>query len=123
MKTLKEYTKQQAEINEGLIRRQAGMGMEAKIEAWIDDMRDRNILDFIGEYSINDDMTIACNHHIYFMDYKEEQLPDYIQFGEVKSFIVEDCPKLKSLRGFPKSCSGKISIDGCHQLETLEGDL
>ena len=40
----------------------------------------------------------------------------------MKAFIVEDCPKLKSLRGFPKSCSYKMSIEGCHQLETLEGD-
>lgn len=128
MKTLKEYTRQQAEINEGLIRRQAGMGMEAKIEEWISDMVARNILDFgpgdpKNKYTINDDMTITCNHHIYFMDYKEEQLPDYIQFSIVQSFIVEDCPKLKNLRGFPKSCSYKISIEGCDQLETLEGDL
>lgn len=128
MKTFKEYTKQQAEIDEGLIRRQAGMGMEAKIDEWISDMVSRNILDLgpvnpKGEYEINEDMTITCNHHIYFMNYPEEQLPDYIQFNEVKSFIVADCLRLKSLRGFPKSCSYKISIEGCHQLESLEGDL
>lgn len=128
MKTLKEYAKQQAEINEGLIRKQAGMSMEAKIEYWISDMCSRNILDFgpgdpKGKYTINEDMTITCKHQIYFMNYDEEQLPDYIQFNEVKAFIVEDCPKLKNLRGFPKSCSYKISIEGCPQLETLEGDL
>ena len=128
MKTFKEYTKQQVEINEGLIRRQAGMGMEAKIEEWFEDMVARNILDPgpgdpKGKYTINDDMTITCKHHIYFMDYPEEQLPDYIQFDEVKAFMVADCPKLKSLRGFPKTCSYKMSIESCHQLETLEGDL
>ena len=125
MKTYKEYDKKKTQIDEGLIRRQAGM--EAKIDEWISDMVSRNILDFgpgdpKGKYTINDDMTITCNHQIYFMDYPEEQLPDYIQFNEVKSFIVEDCLKLKSLRGFPKSCSYKMSITGCHQLETLEGD-
>lgn len=77
MKTFKEYTKQQAEIDEGLIRRQAGMGMEAKIDEWISDMVSRNILDLgpvnpKGEYEINEDMTITCNHHIYFMNYPEE---------------------------------------------------
>ena len=77
MKTLKEYAKQQAEINEGLIRKQAGMSMEAKIEYWISDMCSRNILDFgpgdpKGKYTINEDMTITCKHQIYFMDYDEE---------------------------------------------------
>ena len=77
MKTYKEYDKKKTQIDEGLIRRQAGMGMEAKIDEWISDMVSRNILDFgpgdpKGKYTINDDMTITCNHVIYFMDYPEE---------------------------------------------------
>lgn len=72
MKTYKEYNKKKTQINEGLIRRQAGMGMEAKIEEWIQDMEARNVLDLGGKYEINTDMTITCKHHIFLVDYGEE---------------------------------------------------
>lgn len=45
MKNIKEY------LNEGLIKRQAGMDMRAKIENWLKEHR-------IENYIINDDLTI-----------------------------------------------------------------
>ena len=109
MKTIKEY------LNEGLIKRQAGMDIRAKIEAWLKEHG-------IDVYFINDDMTIDVNGYVSLNKYAEKQLPDYIQFGEVTvGFDFSGCPKLESLRGVPGRVSGYFDCGDCPKLESLEG--
>ena len=48
------------------------------------------------------------------------ELPADVSFGTVDgNFNVEDCPKMKSFRGFPSKITGKLNIKGC-AYESLE---
>ena len=118
MKTIKEY------LNEGLIKRQAGMDMKSKIEAWLNE---HNIKDYI----INDDLTIDYHPEVlrgskdkFYMvnlkNYNETELPDYIQFGEVGgTFLISHSP-ITSLRGFPKKCL-RLGLCSCRKITSLKG--
>lgn len=131
MKKLNEY------LNEGLIRRQAGIDMKAKIEQWLNEHR-------VVGYIINDDLTIDTLGSVSLSGYKEKQLPDYIQFSKVfgyfecsncknleslkgcpkefcKIFSCENCPKLKSLEGAPQEVDGYFDCSGCDNLTSLTG--
>lgn len=108
MKTIKEY------LNEGLIRRQAGMDMRAKIEAWLKICNIRN-------YTINDDLTIDVNGDVDIRLYGEKALPEYIQFGKIKrDFRIFHCPILISLRGFPKEVGGSFWCVFCGKQFTID---
>ena len=110
MKSLKEKL-----VYEGLIRRQAGVGIRSKIEAWLKEYG-------VDVYFINDDMTIDVNGYVSLGKYTGKQLPDYIQFGEVTvGFDFSGCPKLESLRGVPERVGGYFDCGDCPKLESLEG--
>ena len=110
MKSLKETL-----VQEGLIKRQAGMDIRAKIEAWLKEHNIKN-------YTINDDLTIDVNGYVSLGKYAEKQLPDYIQFGKVTvGFDYSGCPKLESLRGVPERVGGYFDCGDCPKLESLEG--
>ena len=69
MKTLKEKL-----VQEGLIKRQAGMDIKIKIEEWL---KEHNI----GGYTINDDLTIDAELIVNLRNYPDKELPEYIQFN------------------------------------------
>lgn len=110
MKSIKEY------LNEGLIKRQAGMDMRAKIEEWLESQK-------ILNYTLNDDLTIDVKGSVYLSrTYREKQLPDYIQFGIVNSsFDLSQCRTIESLKGCPKEVGGDFDCQGCFGLKSLEG--
>ena len=108
MKTIKEY------LNEGLIRRQAGMDVRVKIEAWLKEYNIKN-------YTIKKDLTIDVNRIVKLQNYKEKRLPNYIQFGKTESWFFYNCPNLESLEGCPKEVETCIWISDCPNLESLEG--
>lgn len=107
MKTIKEY------LSEGLIRKQVGNGIKTEIEEWL---KEHNL----GCCTINDDLTIDCSCGISLSEYKEKELPDYIQFNKARDFWICDCPKLESLRGCPKKCD-IFMCNNCPKLKSLEG--
>jgi hypothetical protein len=108
MKTIKEY------LNEGLIRRQAGMDMRTKIEAWLKKYDIRN-------YIINDDLTIDVNEDVNLIRYPEEKLPEYIRFRKVREdFSISKSPELDSLEGCPEEVGGSFWCNGCPKLKSLE---
>ena len=91
MKTLKEKL-----VQEGLIKRQAGVDIRAKIEAWLKEYN-------ITSYTINKDLTIDVYTNVKFYKFEGEELPEFIQFGKCEgSFSMSYCEKLKSLRGCPE---------------------
>ena len=109
MKTIKEY------LNEGLIKRQAGVDMKAKIEAWLNEHK-------IKYYTINDDLTIDVKVHVNLSKYTEKQLPDFIQFRTVDhEFRIEGSPNLETLRGCPYEVGDFFDCGECPNLKSLEG--
>lgn len=115
MKNIKEY------LNEGLIKRQAEMDMRTKIEAWLD--KYCNIKPREG-IVINDDLTIDSTKKGWIIikdEWKEKELPDYIQFGEVEGDFYVGCKQLESLRGCPRRVGRDFSCSLCDKLKTLEG--
>lgn len=109
MKNIKEY------LNEGLIKRQAGMDMRTKIEAWLKEYNIRN-------YTINDDLTIDVKGHVVLEGYTEKHLPDYIQFGKVVGFFtINESPNLETLKGCPKEVGIDFYCYNCKNLESLKG--
>lgn len=118
MKSIKEY------LNEGLIKRQAGMDMRTKIEAWLNEHNVQN-------YTINDDLTIDYHPEVlhgskdrFYMvnlqKYNEPELPDYIQFGEVGGTFLVSYSQISSLRGFPKKCL-RLCLHRCPNITSLKG--
>ena len=102
MRTLKEFI-----IKEGLIKRQAGMDVRTKIEAWLKKYN-------IENYTINKDFTIDVNGGVDLDEYPDEELPKYIQFNYVKlHFNIQICEKLKSLRGCPIKCGETFRCGFC----------
>jgi hypothetical protein len=74
MKTLKDYI-----VTENNFFKNLGVG-KARIENWLNEY---NIIN----YTINNDLTIDVNGVVYLSTYKEEQLPEYIQFGNVTGYF------------------------------------
>ena len=109
MKNLNEY------INEGLIKRHAGVDVKAKIEAWLNEHR-------VVGYIINDDLTIDVSVGVDLRNYTEKQLPDYIQFGKVAGYFdFGKSRNLESLKGCPKAVGGCFGCYECSSLKSLEG--
>lgn len=108
MKNLNEY------LNEGLIRRQAGMDMKAKIGEWCEKWE-------VKGWKINPDLTIDSTF-LWISDYPDEQFPDYIQFNRVKHSVNVLNSNIKNLKGFPKKCND-MYFDDCDKLESLEGTV
>ena len=50
----------------------------------------------------------------------EDLIPDYVQFNNVKTFVIIGCSGLKNCKGFPKKCN-YFRLQNCVNLETLEG--
>lgn len=99
MKSLKEKM-----INEGLIRKQAGLDIKAQIDKWMmhalfphDESRTKKF------YSVNLDLTIQLNNGIV-LDCDDEVIPDFIQFADTEYDIQISMPNLKRLSGMPKIC-------------------
>ena len=118
MKPIKEY------LNEGLIKKQAGMDMRSKIEAWLEEYGIKN-------YTINDDLTIDYHpevlrgskdkfYAVNLKGYKEPELPPYIQFGEVGGTFLISHSHITSLRGFPKKCL-RLCLYRCRNITSLKG--
>ena len=108
MKKLREY------LNEGLIGKQSGLDVRSKIEAWMEKQY------VYGSYKINDDMTIDVKGQFNLEDKEIEELPDYIQFGEVFGRFDISHKNLKNLKGCPKKCT-RFHCNYCKNLESLEG--
>ena len=108
MKPIKEY------LNEGLIKRQAGMDMRVQIENWLDEHK-------ITNYTINNDLTIDVEGTVDLNGYTDKKLPDYIQFGKTVNFYFENSPKLESLEGCPKEVGWNFYCFQCPKLESLKG--
>jgi hypothetical protein len=109
MKTLKEYI-----VTENNFFKNLGVGMIPQIEKWLQE-------NYIKNYTINDDLTIDVNGIVDLEDYKEKQLPEYIQFGKVtKHFYINFCKNLKSLKGCPQEVGGYFFCNFCPKLESLE---
>jgi hypothetical protein len=89
--------------------------MRSQIEKWLDEHKIKN-------YTINDDLTIDVNDNVFFYNYSETELPEYIQFGVVTEFFdISDSPKLKTLRGCPQKVGKTFDCSQCPKLESLEG--
>ena len=114
MRNIKEY------LSEGLIKRQAGMDMKAKIKAWVDEYCDVRHADAV---KINDDLTIDVTYGYIVISarWKEKKLPDYIQFGEAAGDFYIGCKQLESLRGCPRKVGRDFSCALCDKLKNLEG--
>ena len=109
MKSLKEKL-----VREGLIKRQAGMDIKAKIEAWLEEHD-------ITNYTINKDLTIDVRTNVKFYKFEEAELPEFIQFGKCEgSFTFSYCDNLKSLRGCPREVQYSFSCIACPKLESLK---
>jgi hypothetical protein len=110
MKTLKDYI-----VNENNFLKNLGVGQEALIKKWLNEHN-------ITNYTINDDLTIDIEGSVDLRCYKEEQLPEYIQFRKVTgNFYIFYCPKLESLEGCPQEVGGSFFCNDCPKLESLEG--
>ena len=118
MKPIKEY------LNEGLIKKQAGMDMRSKIEAWL---KEHNINDYV----LNDDLTIDYHPEVfrgskdkfYMLDlsnYNETELPSYIQFGEIGGSFRMKNSQIASFNGFPKKCI-RLNLSNCQRITSLVG--
>lgn len=116
MKNIKEY------LNEGLIKRQAGANIKDKIRDWLDKYC---VMGYKEGIVINDDLTIDDTKrggYIIISDrWKEKELPDYIQFGEVMGDFYVGCKQLESLRGCPRKVAREFSCALCENLKNLEG--
>ena len=115
MKNIKEY------LNEGLIKRQAGANIKDKIRAWLDKYCKIRYKEGIV---INDDLTIDNTKGGYIIigdEWKEKELPDYIQFDEVFGDFYVGCKQLESLRGCPRKVAREFSCSLCDNLKNLEG--
>ena len=103
-------------IREGFLRKNLGLGKEALIKNWLDEHK-------ITNYIINNDLTIDVKGSVNLgWWYEEDQLPDYIQFGEVcGNFYVFSCRNLESLKGCPYKVDGSFDCNLCNKLTSLEG--
>lgn len=135
MKSIKEFINKTT--NEGLIRKQANVGLKDKIEKWIKD----NCNLFRATFEIDDQMKINVQGGQITVKWNKPELPDYIQFGKIeKTFAIGQSPTLKSLRGICESCDelvlwglgitefdympenvSVINCRECHSLESLKG--
>ena len=107
MKTIKEY------LSEGLIRRQAGMDIKAKIEVWLKEYK-------VREYKINSDLTIDVEgDFVYLQKYQDKELPKYIQFNRVDGCFDISKSNITSLKGCPKECQAFYCCN-CNNLTSLE---
>ena len=71
-------------------------------------------------YTIKEDFTIDVDASVWLYNIKENELPEYIQFGNISyNFGIYDS-NIKSLRGFPKRC-GDMGIKNCPNLRNLDG--
>jgi hypothetical protein len=110
MKTLKDYI-----VTENNFFKNLGVGMIPRIEKWLQENDIKN-------YTINSDLTIDVNGMVDLGEYKEEQLPEYIQFGKVtKNFYINFCRNLKSLKGCPQEVGGMFTCSDCKSLKSLKG--
>ena len=108
MKTLKDYI-----VNENNFFKNLGVGQETLIRKWLDEHG-------VKEYTINSDMTIDVEVSVSLNNIKEDELPEYIQFGDISyNFGIIDS-NIKSLRGFPKRCND-MGIKNCPNLKNLNG--
>lgn len=122
MKSLKERM-----INEGLIRKQAGLDLKNQIDKWMIHAlfpHEESITKKF--YSVNLDLTIQLNNKIV-LDCDDEVIPDFIQFADTEHDIQISMPNLKRLSGMPKKCRN-FDVSGSNynnsngsELETLEG--
>lgn len=94
-----------------------GIGIEAEkeqIKNWLEHYR-------IRYYHIIDDLIINVNGGVDLSSYKEEYLPDFIQFGEVLGYFdISYCKNLKSLKGCPKITKNGFYCGYCNKLKNLE---
>lgn len=108
MKDLNQY------INENFYK-----NTQSDIVSLIDDWCKENLQTLGGYYEIDPD-THEINVHnsiAKIINYNIEEFPSYIQFGTVDSaFIVANCTKLKTMRGFPYKCS-RLDCDNCASLK------
>jgi hypothetical protein len=108
MKHLKDYI-----VNENNFFKNLGIGQESLIRKWLDEHD-------VKEYTINSDMTIDVESSVWLNNIKENELPEYIQFGNISyDFGINDS-NIKSLRGFPKRCNN-MYIKKCPNLRNLNG--
>ena len=101
-------------IKEGFLRKNLGLGREELIKTWLDKHK-------IINYTINKDLTIDIKGNVNLERYKEEQLPNYIQFRIVTGRFNIRLSDITSLRGCPKEVGHYFSCMACPKLKSLEG--
>ena len=101
-------------IKEGFLRKNLGLGKDVLIRKWLDEHGVKN-------YTINNDLTIDVDGNVDLSFYEEEQLPDYIQFGNVKGVFYIRESDMISLRGCPVRVGKDFICDLCGKLTSLEG--
>ena len=101
-------------LKEGFLRKNLGLGKDELIKNWLGEHKIKN-------YTINDDWTIDVKGYVGLGWYKEEQLPDYIQFRKVSWDFYCMFSNLSSLKGCPEEVGGKFDCQYCRNLESLEG--
>jgi hypothetical protein len=105
MKNLKDYI-----LNENNFFKNLGVGQESLIRKWLDKYN-------IKDYTINDDFTIDVKY-LDLSCYKEESLPEYIQFGKVIMCDVSNS-NLKTLKGLPQEYVVYFYCNYCEELTSL----
>lgn len=86
--------------------------MKPVIKAWLS-KHARNV-----SYNINDDNTIDVNGHL---SLYTREIPDYIQFNNIKGNFHLVGFEGEKLKGMPKKIKGGLFITGCINLQNLEG--
>ena len=90
-----------------------GIGQRYLIEKWLEEMH-------IKYYTINDDLTINVFSSLYLADKNLTEIPEYIQFNQVKFHFNCQNNKLTSLRGCPNMVRKNFYCDS-NLLTSLEG--
>lgn len=93
-----------------------GIGARKLIENWLESQELED-----HEYTINSDLSIDVYKTVELNFYEEEsQLPDFVQFNDIRGGFHCIHNNLTSMRGFPRIIRGSLM---CHhnKLKTLEG--
>ena len=88
-----------------------GIGEKSQIEYWLRKYK-------INNFKINDDLTIDVKY-LDLSCYKEESLPEFIQFGKVIMCDVSNS-NLKTLKGLPQDYVVYFYCNYCEELTSLQ---
>lgn len=108
MKNLKDYI-----VSENNFFKNLGVGQVSLIKKWLSE-------NYIRNYIINDDMTIDVNEDVDIYQYKDNELPDYIQFGTINGDFTISKSNISTLRGCPHTVNGWFYCQDNNNLKNLD---